>query len=287
VFSLLTLALPRFAQEGGDAESPPASSPAEADADQTDQDDGWFDVSRFLEKPRGFLPVIVPITEPALGYGAVGAALFLDPREEAGAEGWNRPNMTAVGGLWTEDGSEGLFAANSSIWSGGDLHTLIGGGDISLDLEHYGIGDDSALEDDPLRYQLDVVGGFGEARRRLGETDFWLALRLSYGRAEVDFEGAGTVPEVDPEDTAATIAGPAVTLRYDSLYKSFTPMRVTLSDTVVSVYDEAFGGSRDFQLFEQARSTCRSATPGSGHSCGAHADPAPSPRPLMPSSFAV
>ena len=36
-----------------------------------DPEDGWFDVSRFLEHPAGFLPVIVPITEPALGYGAV------------------------------------------------------------------------------------------------------------------------------------------------------------------------------------------------------------------------
>src|ERR1700752_1645272 len=54
----------------------------------TDAEDGWFDLSDFLEQPHGFLPLVIPITEPALGYGAVGSAVFLRPLEEAGAEGW-------------------------------------------------------------------------------------------------------------------------------------------------------------------------------------------------------
>ena len=249
--SLLSLAPPWARQEDAPPGPTPASPPAEEGSRVIDPQDGWFDVSRFLEEAHGFLPVIVPITEPALGYGAVGAALFLDPREEAGSEGWNRPNMTAVGGMWTEDGSEGLFAANSTIWSGGKLHTLVGAGDLGLDLELHGIGDDSGIEDDPRRYQLDVLGIFGEARRRLGESDVWLALRLAYGRAEVDFDAAGTVPDVDPEDDDVTLSGPAVSLRYDSLDNFFSPTSGTLSDTIVSIFDDIFGGSRDFQLFEQ------------------------------------
>ena len=101
----------------------------------TDPEDGWFDLSSFIERPHGFLPVVVPITEPALGYGAIGAAAFLDPREEAGGEGWNRPNMTVAGGLWTENGSDGLFAANSSLWMDGGLQTLVGAAQMSFDLE--------------------------------------------------------------------------------------------------------------------------------------------------------
>src|SRR5215471_7793528 len=41
------------------------------------EEDGWFDVSSFLEQKYGFLPLVVPITEPAVGYGAAGALAFL------------------------------------------------------------------------------------------------------------------------------------------------------------------------------------------------------------------
>jgi len=149
-----------------------------------DPEDGWFDLSRFLEEPHGFLPLVVPITEPALGYGAVAGAAFLDPRESAGAEGWARPNITFVGGLWTEGGSEGYFAANSSLWAGGALQTLVGGGDLALELELHGIGEDTVLEDDPVDYRLDVTGLVGEGRTRLGSSDFWVALRFAHFRRD-------------------------------------------------------------------------------------------------------
>jgi hypothetical protein len=43
--------------------------------------------------------VLVPITEPAVGYGAaVGLAFMNQPLGEAKA-GFNRPNITTVGGL--------------------------------------------------------------------------------------------------------------------------------------------------------------------------------------------
>jgi hypothetical protein len=194
----------------------------------------------------------MPITEPAIGYGLAGAAVFLDPREEAGAEGWVRPNITAVGGLWTEDGSEGIFAGNSSLWSDGDLQTLVAGGLIGLELELHGIGEDDALDDDPLDYGLDIEGLVGEGRMRLGDSRFWTALRFAYANVTVDFDGSASgIPGVDPGDDDVTFAGPTFTLRYDSLDRLFTPTRGTLSDSTVSLFDDAFGGSQDFQLVQQ------------------------------------
>lgn len=217
-----------------------------------DPEDGWLDLSRFLEHPQGFLPIVVPITEPALGYGAFAGAAFLDPREEAGSEGWARPNITLVGGMWTEDGSDGWLAGNTSIWSGGDLQTLVGGGRMDLELELHGIGDGSPLEDDPLEYTLSADALVGECRRRLGSSDFWGGLRFAYARVEVDFDGSSPgIAGVDPGEGAVTLAGPALTLRYDSLDNVLTPTRGTLSDTSVSIFDDAFGGSRDFQLFQE------------------------------------
>ena len=51
----------------------PASAPAiEKDEEPDDprfwsKEDGWFDVSGFLDEKYGFLPIVLPITEPAVG----------------------------------------------------------------------------------------------------------------------------------------------------------------------------------------------------------------------------
>ena len=217
-----------------------------------DPQDGWFDVSSFLEQAHGFVPVLAPVTEPALGYGLAGAAVFLDPREDAGTEGWARPNITAVGGMRTENGSDALFAANSSIWDGGDLHTLVGGGGGGLELELHGIGGDEALDHDPLDYSLEFKGLVGEGRLRLGDSNLWAGLRFAYAEATVDFEGTpGDVEGVDPGDDDVTLSGPALSLRYDSLDNMLSPTAGTLSESSLSVFDELFGGSQDFQLFQQ------------------------------------
>jgi len=226
--------------------------PAEAEPRWTDPADGWFDLSRFLETPHGFLPLVVPITEPALGYGAVVGAAFLEPRESAGDEGWARPNITFVGALATEGGSAGVFAGNSSLWADGDLQTLLGGGRLALELELSGIGDDPALADDPLAYRLDTTGVVGEGRARLGRSDFWLALRLAYAVAEVTFDGSPAgIEGLDPGDDEVTLSGPTLGLRYDSLDNLFTPTRGLLSDSTATFFDDAFGASQDFQLVRQ------------------------------------
>ena len=41
---------------------------------------GQFDLSYFLENPRGFLPIPTVVTEPAVGYGGGSADMFLRPR---------------------------------------------------------------------------------------------------------------------------------------------------------------------------------------------------------------
>src|SRR6516162_9624831 len=79
-------------------------------------DDGWFDVSSFLEQKYGFLPIVIPITEPAVGYGAAGALAFLSKPIAGTQDGLGRPNISLVGGLGTGNGTAGAFAADVRHW---------------------------------------------------------------------------------------------------------------------------------------------------------------------------
>jgi hypothetical protein len=113
-------------------------------------EDGWLDVSGFLDEKYGFLPVVIPITEPAVGYGAFAGLSFISkPLSEARA-GFGRPNITVVGSLGTENGSWGLAVGDVRHWLEDRLQTQVGFTYLSANLDFHGIGEDRTLDDHPL-----------------------------------------------------------------------------------------------------------------------------------------
>src|SRR5947209_20314783 len=78
----------------------PAAPADDAKPTLVDPQDGWFDMSGFLAK-GGFVPMVSPVTEPAVGYGAAGGLIFLQRGKEAGS----RPDIYALGGMYTESKS--------------------------------------------------------------------------------------------------------------------------------------------------------------------------------------
>jgi hypothetical protein len=114
-------------------------------------EDGWADVSGFLDEKYGFLPVVIPITEPAVGYGAAGGLTFISkPLTEAQA-GFGRPNITIVGGLGAENGTWGALVGDVRHWFEDRLETQAGAVYTSVNLDFHGIGDDRVLNKHPLR----------------------------------------------------------------------------------------------------------------------------------------
>src|SRR5262245_51747368 len=77
-----------------------------------DPEDGRLDVSGFLDTAYGFVPLLVPITEPAVGYGAAAAVVFVHGAPPAPGEEFVRPTISAVGALRTENNTRGWFGAN-------------------------------------------------------------------------------------------------------------------------------------------------------------------------------
>ena len=137
ILSITLAASPTWAE---DEPSPPAV-PAPTPSKFWSADDGWLDVSSFLDESYGFIPLVIPITEPAVGYGAAGGLTFIDkPLGEAQA-GFGRPNITVVGGLGTENGTWGAIAGNMHHWLDDRVQTLVGAIHASVNLDFYGIGE--------------------------------------------------------------------------------------------------------------------------------------------------
>jgi hypothetical protein len=213
--------------------------------------DGQFDMSAFLERAHGFLPIPLVVTEPAVGYGGGLAAMFLRPRRQAGSEGFARPDISGVGAIATENGTKMAFAGDSTRWLDGRLKTLVGalGGNINLDV--HGLGTTSADLDSPVRYTLDIVGAVGHVDWQLAPKSPWsVGFRFVYADVEPKLRDDPIFPNLE-DHLRTTIAGPGATLTYDSRDNILTPTRGLYSETSIFVSDEAFGASRDFKRFGQ------------------------------------
>jgi len=217
----------------------------------TDPEDGQIDLSRILEKPSGFLPIPLIVTEPAVGYGGGVVGMFLRPREEAGAEGWARPDISAVGGLATENGTWMALAGDSSRWLDGRLRTLVGGATGKINLDFYGAGLDLPALDEGLSYSLRLSGALAQANWQLAPKSPWsVGLRYVYSDVDSELKSAPLPPELAGR-AAVRVSAPTAIVEYDSRDSVFTPTRGLYAETSYLASREALGASVDFERFDQ------------------------------------
>jgi outer membrane protein assembly factor BamA len=210
-------------------------------------EDGQFDVSGFLDERYGFLPVVLPITEPAVGYGAAGGVAFISEPLGKAAAGFGRPNITMVGGMGTQNGSWSAVAGDVRHWLDDRVQTLAGVVYASVNLDFHGIGNDSVLAHSPLRYNLQPAGGTLQGKYRLGDSRFWAGVNYAYARTHVKFDAPAGAPGLPNFQTESTVSGFTLSISYDSRDNIFTPTRGAFVEATFGVFSDVFGGDDDFQ----------------------------------------
>ena len=228
-----------------------AEAPREGRARFRDPQDGKLDLSYLLEKPRGFLPVPIVVTEPAVGYGGGAAGMFLRPREEAGQEGWDRPNISAVGALATQNGTWGAIAGDASRWMDGRLRTQVGGGTGQINLDFYGLGPNRLSLDEKVRYSLEFTGAVLQANWQLAPKSPWAAgLRYVYADVDPKLRDDSLFPDL-ADRARVKISAPTAVLEYDSRDNVFTPTRGIYAESSLLASRETLGATDDFERFDQ------------------------------------
>jgi hypothetical protein len=210
-------------------------------------EDGWLDVSGFLDEKYGFLPVAMPVTEPAVGYGAAGGLAFLSKPLGEAKPGFNRPSITMVGALGTENGSWGMFAGDVRHWLDDRLQTVAGAVYASVNLDFHGIGAGGSLANHPLSYNLEPKGGMLQTKYRLGDSRFWAGLNYAFATTQVSFDAPAGTPGLPEFRRDSDVGGFTPSVTYDSRDNIFTPMRGTYVEASAGVFSEALGGDDEFQ----------------------------------------
>ena len=234
-----------------------ASAPAETSFKEmfSDPADGAFDMSRFIKSRTGFVPILAPVTEPAVGYGVAGGLVFFHRREEgptpesapAGEGRMIPPSLSAVVGFATENGSWGLFGGHRGVWKGDRIRYLGGLGYASLQLTFYGTKPETS--DISRDVEIRAVPFVQDIGVRIPESDFFAGLRYAFVVSDITFKPGSNLPGVtDREWTGdSKIGGLIPYLEYDSRDNFFTPSKGIHAKASLGFFDEIFGGDYDYR----------------------------------------
>ncbi len=132
-------------------------------------------------------------------------------------------------------------------WFDDRLQTLVGLGYASVNLDFFGLGNNSILADHPLRYNLQPVGGTLQTKYRLGQSRFWAGLNYAYARTEVEFDAPAGTPGLPSFQRESNVGGLTPSLTYDSRDNIFTPTRRTYVEATAGLFSDWLGGDSDFQ----------------------------------------
>src|SRR5688572_20399074 len=159
-----------------------------------DPKDGHFDTSRWLLDHRGFLPVPIVITDPAVGTGGgVALTFFHRPKGSAAtrktSQGQTRiisPNIYGAGAIRTSNGTKGygggaIMHFHEDRWR---YRGALAKADINLDFYTPG----TLLPSRQIGYNVDGVVSYQQVFRRLGEQDLYLGLAWIYMDLEIGFD---------------------------------------------------------------------------------------------------
>lgn len=209
-------------------------------------DDGWPDLSKFLDKPYGFVPILAPVTEPAVGYGLAGGLIFLDKRK-GGTVDMRHPSITGIGGFGTEDGSWGAFGLHSGYAFDNKVKWRVAALYANLFLDFYGLSDDSPLNNAPLDYEISAYGGMVGGLYALGKSGFWAGADYVLGHTEIDMTLPAPVPpEIGTFNGDATLAALRPSVLFDSRNNTLSPIKGLYAELSASFFNKAWASDVEF-----------------------------------------
>ena len=211
--------------------------------------DGRFDASRWLLERKGFLPVPIIVTEPAVGYGAGVGLLFFHRNEQADAAAGARPtppDISAVAAFGTENGSKGGAVGHLGFSEDRRWRYLAGVGRASMNLTFYGApGTATGSRPEGLAFNMDGSFAVGDVRRRFGESDWWAGIRYVGAKLSTRF-GSSEDTSIASRETGETTSGAGVVVEYDGRDNIFTPSRGMRLQVQALRFSSALGSDNVF-----------------------------------------
>lgn len=225
-----------------------------------DPEDGMLDLSHYLAEKKGFLPIPIIITEPAVGFGAGVALVFLhDPLSGRVTEGDTfkpqsvddrgkliPPSISAVFGAYTENDTWLAGGAHMGVWKNDNIRYTgaIFTGSINMKFYREAQGTEVSAN---AKIEPNVL--LQEIKFRINGSDFFAGANYLF----VDTSTEIGLSAIDPGFTlqnGSRDAAVGFSLDYDSRNSIFTPRNGLNASITASLYREAVGGDTDYDRYE-------------------------------------
>lgn len=228
----------------------------------TDPTDGKFDTSEWLLTRKGFLPVPILVTEPAVGYGLGAALVFFHkdkdndaktgPRqiEASKSEKWVPPSVTVGFGAYTENDTWFAGGAHMGVWKNDNIRYIGALVRPSLNLNFYGDTGGKPSNSDGWKFNLDAWLLLQEVVFRFKDSDWFAGGRFIYMDTKSTFDFNSQI--VDDWQLDYDSAGLGLVVKYDSRDNTFTPNK-GLAATLSSMWYKETGGSEETDGYNTIR----------------------------------
>jgi len=206
--------------------------------------DNALDLSHWLFNLHGILPIISPITEPAVGYGAVGVGLYFISKEKTDDKQFKMPDIIGAGVGYTQNGTWFGGVGYAGFWKDDKIRYrgVLGYGDINL--KYYGLGG-SYLEKNPANFSIGSLFFLQQAVFRIKNSNFLLGGKYLYGQTKVNAFEDSKLPWVKPKDFDIKNSGVELIAEYESFNNILSPTKGIRTHISYTQFLEALGGDRN------------------------------------------
>jgi len=194
---------------------------------------------RSTKKKKKILPIVVPITEPAVGYGLIGGALLFLPKKDslqksdiiAGAAG-----ITTNGTWFTGGGYLGFWNEDKIRYTG-----FLGYGQITLDYYKFG-------SENPITFDQNVFMFMQQVLFGISESDFYVGGKYQLSKITIPTDDIIDTEGFNSDDFAFWNSGIALIGEYDNLNNFLSPTKGVKFHLSYNQNLEALGSQRDWGL---------------------------------------
>lgn len=221
--------------------------------DTTDQ---AVDASKWLGTVTGFVPMLIPITEPAVGYGIGAGGVFFHPNEYRAAVKDGRlnhrvgevisptpPSLSALGGFYTDNGSWAAGIGHLSILRQDRIRYKVGFGGGSINLDYYGKG---IFEERSRRFNTRTLGITNEVVFRLQDSDWWAGIGYSIAAMTIEFEKRFEWIGIDLNHKETRNGALHPSIAFDNRDNIFTPNKGIRWSMQYGYHDRWLGGTESY-----------------------------------------
>jgi hypothetical protein len=216
-----------------------------------DPQDGMLDASDYLASAKGFLPIPIIITEPAVGYGlGLAVAYFHAPKEIDREEHPHAgpPSISVGFGAKTENGTYLYGGAHSGVWKDDHIRYTGAVAKMNVNTTFYPEGPLGEITGNQgIDFNIDGVFLLQQAQFRLKESNWWLGGGYMYVNADNTFKLFDDLPVDLPNPTFDfTLGALSLYVKYDGRNTTFTPTDGLSARLKFQNFDDSWGSDFDY-----------------------------------------